>query len=184
MHDPDGHRPRYRAREVSDDDAIARFLHTQPWGILTLVDDGEPVPTPLLYVYDRDPHAIDVHLSPAGRTAALAETDPRGTFTVATMGRIIHAWEAKEFDTEYESVVALGTVRHRTEQAARRDALAAIMAKFAPRATPGEDYRAITDAEVDQTTVLRLSIDSWSAKRNEAATDDVTSEFDPEWRSA
>lgn len=184
MDEPDRHRPRYRQRAVTDDAAIREFLYRHPWGVLTTVDAGEPLPTPLLYVYDREVHAIDAHVSPAGRTAAIAEAGSAGAFTVATMGEIIHARVAGEFDTEYESVVAHGGVELLEAHDAKRAALARLMAKYAPRQTPAEDYQGITDEEVGRTAVLRLSIDEWSGKRNRADPEDETSAFDPDWRSA
>jgi len=182
MNDPDRHRPRYRQRAVTDDAEIRQFLHRHPWGVLTTVDAGEPVPTPLLYVYDSEAHAIDAHVSPAGRSAAIAETGSAGAFTVASMGEIIHAWEAWEFDTEYESVIAHGGVELLEDADAKQDALARLMAKYAPEMTAGADYRAITDEEIRGTAVIRLSIEDWSAKRNRADPGDETTVFDPDWR--
>ncbi|UWG48868.1 Nitroimidazol reductase NimA or a related FMN-containing flavoprotein, pyridoxamine 5'-phosphate oxidase superfamily [Halanaeroarchaeum sp. HSR-CO] len=184
MVDADRHRPRYLSRAVTDDESIRRFLERHAWGVLVTVDRDEPVPTPLLYVYEPDPHAIAVHVSPAGRTAAVASDGSPGAFTVATMGEIIHAREAAAFDTEYESVVAHGVVELLEADDAKRSALARLMAKYAPRSAPGEDYRSITDEEIDRTAVVRLSIEDWSGKRNEAALADETAPFDPEWRSA
>jgi nitroimidazol reductase NimA-like FMN-containing flavoprotein (pyridoxamine 5'-phosphate oxidase superfamily) len=182
MDDADRHRPRYHQRAVTDDAEIREFLYRHPWGVLTTVDEGEPVPTPLLYVYDSDAHAIDAHVSPAGRTAAIAEAGSAGAFTVATMGDVIHAWEAWEFDAEYESVVAHGDVELVSDHDAKQMSLARLMAKYAPAQTPGEDYRAITDEEIRRTAVIRLSIEGWSAKRNRADPGDETTAFDPDWR--
>ena len=184
MEDVDRHRPRYRSREVTDDESIRRFLERRPWGVLVTVDGDEPVPTPLHYVYDPDAHAVDVHVSPDGRTARVADEGSNAAFTVAAMGDIITAWEAGKFDTEYESVVAHGRVRMLEDPSAKRTALAGLMAKFAPRSSPGDDYRAITDEEVGRTAVVRLTIDDWSGKRNDADPADETEPFDPDWRSA
>lgn len=177
------HRPRYRPRAVSDDDTIRRILRRHPWGTLTAVQGGEPVPTPLLYVYEPDAHVIDTHVSPEGRIASVARAGSRGTFTVASMGEIISAETAGSFDLEYESVIASGEVGLVEEPGPRRAALARLMEKFAPDEVPGDDYRPITEEEVEETAVVRLTIDEWSAKRNGAEPTDRASEFDPQWRS-
>lgn len=181
MAEEERHQPRYSSRAVTDADAIRRFLRRHPWGVMTAVEAGEPVPTPLLYVYDADAHAIDTHVSPEGRIAALADEGSRASFTVATMGEIIPASVAEAFSTEYESVIAYGEMGLLEARERKRDALARLMEKFAPGMTPGEDYRAITDAEVDRTAVIRLAIDDWSGKRNRADPDDPTAPFDPDW---
>ena len=184
MDDAARRRPRYSSRAISDDESIRRILERQPWGVLAVIDGDEPLATPLLYVYDPDAHAIDVHVSPAGRTATVASDGSRGAFTAATMGAIIPAWEAGEFDTEYESVVAYGPVRVVEEGDVEREVLARLMAKYAPDSTPAEDYRAITDGEVGRTAVIRLDIEDWSGKRNVADPDDETTAFDRDWRTA
>lgn len=179
MDDP-RRRPRYRGREVTDDDAIQAFLRGQAWGLFSASDDG-PMATPLLYVYDEDDHAIDAHVSPAGRTAAVAAEGVDAAVAVATMGEIIHAWSATDFDVEYESVVAYGALTRLEDPSAKRAALERLMAKFAPDLRPGQDYRAITEAEVEATAVVRLGIEGWSAKRNRARAEDSTAPFDPSW---
>jgi nitroimidazol reductase NimA-like FMN-containing flavoprotein (pyridoxamine 5'-phosphate oxidase superfamily) len=184
MADADRHRPRYRSRAVTDDESIRRILERQPWGVLAMVDGDDPLVTPLLYVYDPDAHAIDVHVSPDGRTATVASDGSRGAFTAASMGAIIPAWEAGEFDTEYESVVADGPVRIVEDSDVEREILARLMAKYAPDSMPAEDYRAISDDEVRRTPLLRLDIEDWSGKRNVAESDDETTAFDPDWRSS
>ena len=184
MDDEARRRPRYSSRAVTDDETIRRILERQPWGVLAMVDGDEPLATPLLYVYDPDAHAIDVHVSPAGRTATVASDGSRGAFTAASMGATIPAWEAGEFDTEYESVVAHGPVRIVEESDVEREILARLMAKYAPDSTPEKDYRAITDDEVRRTTLLRLDIGDWSGKRNVSDPDDETTAFDPDWRSS
>lgn len=183
MVDADRRRPRYASRAVTDDEVIRRFLERQAWGVLVTVDGDEPVPTPLHYVYEPDPHAIAVHLSPEGRTATVAADGSPGAFTVATMGGLFHAEEAGAFDTEYESVVAHGRIGVAEQRATKRDVLARLLAKYAPHSVPGDDYRAITDGEVDRTAIIRLEIEDWSGKRNEADSGDETSPFDPDWRS-
>lgn len=182
MHD-DRYRPRYRGRVVEDDASIRAFLDRQPWGTLTTVEDDEPVPTPLCFTYDPADHAILTHVSPAGRTASIAARGARGAFSTATMGRLVRAWKAQSFDTEYESVVAHGPVDRVEDPTERRAALDAIMAKYAPDLTPGADYRAITEGEVDRTAVVRLRVEAWSMKRNRAGPDEPTADFDPGWRT-
>lgn len=184
MDDPARRRPRYSSRAISDDESIRQILERQAWGVLAMVDGDEPLATPLLYVYDPDAHAIDVHVSPAGRTATVASDGSRGTFTAASMGEIIPAWEAAEFDTEYESVVAHGPVRFVEDSDVEREILARLMAKYAPDSTPAVDYRAITDDEVRRTALLRLAIEDWSGKRNVSEPDAETTAFDPDWRSS
>lgn len=183
MDDTARYTPRYPDRAVDDEAWIRSFLRRRPVGVLGTVADGEPFLVPLLFAYDPDEHAVFVHLSPAGRTVANVRGDGRATFAVFEYGRLLPATEPKAFDIEYESVVVHGTASLVVDPARARAALEALMAKFAPHLTRGEDYEAMTDSAVEGTAVLRLDVEHWSGKRNSAADGTAAYSFD-EVRSA
>jgi nitroimidazol reductase NimA-like FMN-containing flavoprotein (pyridoxamine 5'-phosphate oxidase superfamily) len=41
-----------------------------------------------------------------------------------------------------------------------------LIAKYFPRMSPGEEYRPITEQELERTSVYAIAVDSWSGKRN------------------
>lgn len=190
MTDLNRYEPRRTDRTVEDEAWFREFLHRTPSGVLASVSDGEPFLTPLIFVYDPDAHAIYVHLSPRGRTVANVAEHDRVSFNVNAIGRFIPDWKAWEFSNEYESVTAFGTATVLEDTARKRHALQLLMAKYAPHLDPGEDYRPITDDEIDRTAVIAVEIDRWSGKHNAADPDaeglydyeDVRTDAPPEIR--
>lgn len=155
-------------RAIENDGEIREFLRRSQSGVLATVADGQPFLTPLIFVYDADEHALFVHTSPHGRTPANVAADERVCFNANEMGRILPDWKAWEFSNEYESVTVFGRARILEDEDAQRDALQGLMAKYAPHMDPGEDYRAITDGEIERTAVVRVDVDHWSGKRKTA----------------
>ncbi|WP_052891304.1 hypothetical protein [Thermogemmatispora carboxidivorans] len=46
-----------------------------------------------------------------------------------------------------------------------------LLKKYAPHLEPGRDYRAVTDDELQRTSVYEIRITAWSGKKKEAAPD-------------
>ena len=87
------------------------------------------------------------------------------------MGRLLPADVAKELSVEYDSVVAYGQGSIVTQQREIKSALEALAEKYFPHLKAGEDYRALTPDEANQTTVYRVDIKRWSGKRKIADPD-------------
>lgn len=171
MTEPNRYRPRRSDKGIEDDEWIRGFLRRSQFGVLATVSNDEPFVTPLIFVYDADEHAVFVHLSPNGRTPANVEENERVCFNVSEMGRILPDWKAWEFSNEYESVTVFGRARTLTDEDAQRSALQQIMDKYAPQMEPGEDYRPITDREIERTAVIQVDVEHWSGKVNGAEPD-------------
>lgn len=165
MVDPSDVRPRREEYAVDDDRWIREFLADHPAGVLGTVDDRQPFLTPLLFVYDESRHALYVHLSPEGRTAANVTVTPEVAFSVFEMGRILPATEAGSFVNEYASVLVFGHARLLEDPHEKRRGLELLMEKFAPHLDPGDGYRSATGAKVDETGVIEIDVEAWSGKR-------------------
>lgn len=162
---------RRRDRAVEDEDWIKAMLQRVPLGTLASVYDGQPFINSNLYVYDEVANCIYMHTAKYGRTRANLEQDERVCFSVTEMGRLLPADTALEFSVEYASVVVFGSgcLINAREQAA--EALQKLLDKYAPHLRPNRDYRPITDEELARTAVYRISIEQWSGKRKQVATD-------------
>lgn len=163
-------------RAVEEDDWIEAFLDEEPMCVVGLVDDGSPYVVNQLFVYDADEQAVFLHGAATGRTRSVVESDGtvEASLTVSRMGQLVPAAMPVDFDVEYESVVAFGEVSLVTDVANKREALERLMTKFAPQLSPGADYEPIADDSIDRTSVYRIDIDGWSAKRNETPPGDET----------
>ena len=163
---------RVRRRDRAMDDAwIRAFLAAAPFGVVATVADGRPFLTNNLFVYDDAARALYFHTARAGRLADnLAEPAPV-TFSAAAMGRLLPADEALEFSVEYASVVVFGTGRIVDDEDEAYRALQALLDRYAPHLTPGEDYRPTTPEELKRTAVFRVDIEAWSGKQKAEAPD-------------
>ena len=164
---------RYSPRAVEDDDWVESFLTNQPMCVLGLVDDGSPYVVNQLFVYDPAEHAVFLHGANTGRTRTIVERDGStdASLTVSRMGRLLPAEKPVDFDVEYASVVADGEISLVQDSREKRCVLELLMEKFAPQMNPGQDYNPIAESSIDRTSVYRIDIDGWSAKRNEKGVD-------------
>ncbi|WP_458188815.1 pyridoxamine 5'-phosphate oxidase family protein [Haladaptatus sp. NG-WS-4] len=163
-------------RAVEDEEWIEAFLEEEPMGVVGLVDEGAPYVVNQLFVYDSNEQAVFLHGAATGRTRSVVERDGNveACLTVSRMGRLIPAAKPVDFDVEYASVVVFGEISLVEDTADKRRALELLMAKFAPQLRPGDDYEPIADDSIERTSVYRIDVDGWSAKRNETPPDDET----------
>lgn len=162
---------RRRDRAVEGEGWIRAFLRSCPMGFLATLHDGRPFINSNLFVYDEDAHVIYMHTARSGRTRSNVEGDERVCFSAAEMGRLLPADTALEFSVEYAGVVAFGRGRVVADDEEKARALQALLDKYAPHLKAGSDYRSSTQKELDRTSVFRIEIDSWSAKKKEAPSD-------------
>ena len=148
------------------------FIKRAPLGFLATVgNEGQPFLNSNLFVYDEEKHCIYMHTHRTGKTRDNFEGDDKVAFSAAVMGRLLPAPEALEFSVEYAGVVAFGTGRVVVDVVEAKAALQALLDKYAPHLTAGEDYRASTDDEIARTAVYRIDIETWSGKQKEVEQD-------------
>ncbi len=162
---------RRQDRAVEDEAWIRALLHRAPVGYLATVHAGQPFINSNLFLYDENRGAIYLHTARSGRTRTNIEQGSLACFSISEMGRLLPADEALEFSVEYAGVTVFGhatVVSSREEQAA---ALQSLLDKYFPHLRPDKHYRAITEDELERTSVFRLDIASWSGKRKQEAPD-------------
>ena len=163
---------RRKDRAVTDDAWIRDFLSQTPEGVLATVDADQPYLHVNTFVYDESTHAIYLHTAGQGRLRTNVEANPRVSFCVSRMGRLLPADTAREFSVEYESVIAFGHGSILTDLEQAKQKMQLLMDKYFGHLEPGRDYRPITDKEIAEISVFKFAIESWSAKRK-----DVEGEF-------
>ncbi len=148
-------------------------------GVVGLVDGGSPYLVNQLFVYDPDERAVFLHGAATGRTRSVVEGDgtAEACLTVSRMGDLIPAQMPVDFDVEYESVVVFGEISLVDGAADKRRALESIMRKFAPQLSAGDDYDPIADESIERTSVYRIDVEGWSAKRNDMPDDETTYDY-------
>jgi len=160
-----------RKDRAKDDAWIKAYLMRVPFGMLANEYKGQPFIKPTLFVYDEAEHAIYIHGALVGRMRTNLEANPRISFCIAEMGRLLPADTAMEVGVEYASVVVFGRAEVLTDADQARHGLQLLLDRFFPHMKPGIDYREILSQELDITSVYRIKIDSWSGKEDRARDD-------------
>jgi uncharacterized protein len=168
---PPINQPRRSDRAVTDEAWIKDFLRCAPFGVLATVSEGQPFVNMNQFVYDEAAHAIYLHTAAEGRTKSNVEAAEQVCFSVGEMGRMLPADRAINFSVEYAGVVVFGRASIIDEPEQARHALQMLLDKYAPHLRPGQDYRPITDEEIQRTGVFRIRIETWSGKKKEASAD-------------
>jgi nitroimidazol reductase NimA-like FMN-containing flavoprotein (pyridoxamine 5'-phosphate oxidase superfamily) len=160
-----------RKDRAKDDAWIREYLKRVPFGMLATEFEGQPFIKPTLFVYDESENAIYIHGALVGRMRTNLEANPRVSFCIAEMGRLLPADTAMEVGVEYASVVVFGKVEVLTDSGDARRGLQMLLDRYFPHLKPGVDYREILPQELDITSVYRINIDSWSGKEERARQD-------------
>jgi len=160
-----------RKDRAKDDTWIRAYLQRVPFGTLATEYEGQPFIKPTLFVYAETENAIYIHGALAGRMRSNIELNPRVSFCIAEMGRLLPADTAMEVGVEYASVVVFGRAEVLTEVDQARHGLQLLLDRYFSHLKPGVDYREIIQEELDITAVYRIRIDSWSGKEDRARED-------------
>jgi nitroimidazol reductase NimA-like FMN-containing flavoprotein (pyridoxamine 5'-phosphate oxidase superfamily) len=153
-----------RSDRAKGDTWIEGFLLRGAMGTLATCLDGQPFLVTRNYAYDPERAAIYLHGARKGRTYRNIQANNRICFSVSEMGRLLPADEALEVGVEYAGVVIFGRVYLVEEQAEAIHGLQLLLDKYFPQFKPGEDYRGISNRDLQITAVLRIDIESWSGK--------------------
>ncbi len=165
----DEHKPinelRRKDRAVTDEAWIRTYLTKAAVGTIASVYEGQPYININLYVYDETENAIFFHTAQSGRTRTNIELGGPVCFSVMEMGRLLPADTALEFSVEYSSVIVFGRASVLGSRTEKRRALQMLLDKYFRHLKPGVDYQHITVEELKRTSVYKLEIEHWSAKR-------------------
>lgn len=156
---------RRKDREVKEESWITEFLNNASTGVLGTSSSDQPFLTSNLFVYDPEDHVIYLHSAKRGRTRTNVESNSRVCFTASEMGRLLPADVALEFSVEYASVVVFGNASIVESEDEAKHALQMLLDKYFPHLEQGKHYRSITESELKQTSVFKISIEEWSGKK-------------------
>ena len=162
--------PRRKDR-AKDDPWIKAYLQRMPFGMIATEYKGQPFLKPTQFVYVEAENAIYIHGALEGRMRVNIEANPRVSFCVAEMGRLLPADTAMEVGVEYASVVVFGEAEILTDAGQAQHGLQLLLDRYFPQLKPGSDYREITPEELNITAVYRIQISSWSGKEEVARAD-------------
>jgi nitroimidazol reductase NimA-like FMN-containing flavoprotein (pyridoxamine 5'-phosphate oxidase superfamily) len=160
-----------RQDRAKDDAWVSAYLQRVPFGMLATEYDGQPFIKPTTFAYDEKENTVYIHGALAGRMRANIQLNPRVSFCVAEMGRLLPAETAMEVGVEYASVVLFGRIEEVTDPAQAAHGLQLLLERYFRHLKAGVDYRELQPEEVGVTAVYRIRIDSWSGKETHASPD-------------
>ena len=149
-----------RSDREMDREAALAVLERATWGVLATVDDeGQPYGAPVNFALDGE--ALLIHGAPAGHRLDNLRRNPRASFTVVSRAETL----PEEFTTDFESVIAFGTVTELTGQE-KRAALVRLAARLGP--DDATVHAAYIDGSLDRVTAIRFRIERLTGKRRRA----------------
>ena len=160
-----------RKDRAKDEAWIKACLQRMPFGMIATENEHQPYLKPTLFVFAEAENVIYIHGALTGRMRTELENNPRVSFCVAEMGRLLPADTAMEVGVEYSSVVLFGTVELLTDAGQARHGLQLLLDRYFPHLKPGVNYREILPEELNITAVYRIKIESWSGKEDRARAD-------------
>ena len=140
---------------------------------VAFVQDGAPVVVPMIYA--RDGETLYLHGARKARVIRLLEKTDRACVNVTLVDGIVLARSAFNSSMHYRSATVFGTPRLVDEQDAKVEALRVI----SEHSMPGrwDELRAPHEREVKMTGVIRLDIESASAKTSDGMPDDEDEDY-------
>jgi uncharacterized protein len=128
-------------------------------------DDEGPVVIPLLYGFSAsEPDRIILHGSRASRLQKLLASGAPVCVTVTLLDGLVYSRSAKYHSANYRSVTCFGRAREITDPVAKETAMAEMTSRYFPGRTSGVYYSPPTERELDEITVVELTIEESSAK--------------------
>jgi nitroimidazol reductase NimA-like FMN-containing flavoprotein (pyridoxamine 5'-phosphate oxidase superfamily) len=145
---------------------------------VAFVQEGAPVVVPM--IYGRVDETLYLHGARKARVIRLLERSDRACLNVTLLDGIVLARSAFNSSMNYRSVTVFGTPQLVDDHAARIEALRVI----SEQSMPGRwnELRAPHEREVRMTGVIRLDIESASAKVSDGMPDDEDEDYEiPIW---
>ena len=146
-----------RHKQLLNAEETAAVLNRGTSGVLALSgEDGYPYAVPLSYVFDGE--KLYFHSAKAGHKLEALRRCPKASFCVIDQDQIV----PEEYTTYFRSVIAFGTVRMLEDPWEKRQALAALAAKYSPHQETGrnEEIR----AQFANVTMVELTVEHMTGK--------------------
>ncbi len=151
---------RSQDRKLTDRRAIEELLSRAQVGRLGLADPASPAPLPYVVPVHFAYRAgrLYVHCAPAGMKLEILQRNDRVCLEVDELLGVRPARTACGYSTAYRSLIAFGRARLLDSPAEKRDALEALVEKYASRRLP------VDEAALATVAVLSIQVQRITAK--------------------
>lgn len=154
---------RHPDRAVPDE--VAAIVHAGMVAHVGYAIDGQPYVIPFSYHVDADdPSTLYLHGSTASQTLRHLANGAPVCITVTHLDGIVYSKTAQSHSLNYRSIVGFGTATVITEQQEIVSIFERMTQRYIPGRTAGRDYSPPPAEDLRGMTLLRVTIDEWSAK--------------------
>ena len=130
-----------------------------------IVEDGGPVVIPMSYHYDAErPDRMYLHGSVRSRLLRHLSGGAPVCVTVTMTDGLVYSRKAMNHSMNYRSAVVFGTAREVTAEAEKFDLFDAMVQRYFPGRTVGQDYQAPPSQDLGVTTLVEVTIKEWNGK--------------------
>lgn len=157
---------RRKNREIKDEAWIKDYLKNASHGVFATSVDGQPFINWNLFIYNEEENVIYFHTAGRGRTKDNIIQNPKICFSIAEIGNVVKAKKAVDFSMQYKSVVVFGTAKIIEDDEKLMKVMQGFIDKYVTDMKPF-DYEPFTLEDAKKATAYELTIDGWSAKRND-----------------
>lgn len=153
---------RHPERALVVPDAAEEILTKAVVAHVGIAQEGQPFVIPFTFLYENG--SIYLHGSTASRTVRALAAGAPACIEVTLVDGLIASKSAETHSVNYRSVVCFGRGRPVEDETRRRAVLTAMIGRYFPDRTAGEDYQHITDKESIATLMTEVVIEEMSAK--------------------
>ena len=155
---------RRKDREVKDESWIKDVLRYEPYCTVATSSNNQPLIRPSAFYYSESDHSIYIHGAHKGRNFDNLVKNPKICLCVYVVGKMRGHERAFEFFLEQAGVIVFGETSILNDQKRKHEVMQSLIEKHTPHLTVNKDYKPASQSEMDQTTIYKIKIDSWSGK--------------------
>lgn len=150
-------------REVTDLQEIAAIVKQSDVCRLGMIDDGKPYVVPMNFGYEFDGEKLTLyfHCAKEGRKLDILRKNPLVCFEMDSGHVLVNGTRACDYGYKYESVIGTGHTVFVDSHEEKLYSLQKLMAQYA-----GADNFDFTPEETGLVTILKVTADEYTAKRN------------------
>jgi nitroimidazol reductase NimA-like FMN-containing flavoprotein (pyridoxamine 5'-phosphate oxidase superfamily) len=153
---------RHPERALAVPEEAERILAEALVAHVGIVQDGQPFVIPFTFLY-RD-RSLYLHGAHGSRTVKALASGAPVCVEVTLVDGLIASKSAETHSVNYQSVVLFGRGRPVRGEARLRELMEALIARYFPGRTAGQDYAHITEPEMKATMLVEVEIEEMSAK--------------------
>ncbi|SHJ84170.1 pyridoxamine 5'-phosphate oxidase family protein [Desulfofundulus thermosubterraneus] len=148
---------------IKDESVSRDFLRKQLVGVLALARDRVPYCIPVHFLYLDERNKIYIHSAKVGKKMDIIVENPKVSFLVYEVEKLVSANNPCDFATRYTSVIVHGHARILENSVEKSEILTELVRKYGSGNTA---FPQVMPLQADKVAVIEINIKQISCKRN------------------